>query len=130
MRSLTLPILLAGLISAASSAADAHPALLSTAPPADKGAGAAKPEGTGTSPRSLRLTFSEGVIAKFSGLEVKDETGRKVAIGAAATDPSDAKQLVVPLAAPLAAGRYSVEWHAVAEDTHRVKGRYSFTVAR
>jgi copper resistance protein C len=45
-------------------------------------------------------------------------------------DPADRKQLVVPLPSPLIAGRYKVAWHAVSEDTHRVKGEYSFEVAR
>jgi methionine-rich copper-binding protein CopC len=28
------------------------------------------------------------------------------------------------------AGHYKVTWHAVSEDTHRVKGEYSFGVDR
>ncbi len=27
-------------------------------------------------------------------------------------------------------GDYKVEWHAVSDDTHRVKGSYSFSVVR
>jgi methionine-rich copper-binding protein CopC len=29
----------------------------------------------------------------------------------------------------LSPGEYKVEWHAVSDDTHRVKGNYSFSVA-
>jgi len=36
----------------------------------------------------------------------------------------------VPLPAPLTAGRYKITWHAVSEDTHRVKGEYSFAIDR
>ncbi|MGU7670331.1 copper resistance protein CopC [Escherichia coli] len=30
----------------------------------------------------------------------------------------------------LAPGDYKVDWHAVSDDTHRVKGSYSFSVGR
>jgi methionine-rich copper-binding protein CopC len=70
------------------------------------------------------------VIAKFSGLELKDEAGKRIATGVPVTDPKDRRQLVVPLPAPLMVGHYTVSWHAVSEDTHRVKGEYSFRVDR
>src|SRR3981081_1463846 len=109
-------------ISLLTTLANAHPKLNSANPAADV---AIK-----VSPSEIRLNFSEGVIAKFSGVEIKNETGKKIPTGAALTDPKDQKQLGVPLAAPLAAGRYTVTWHAVSEDTHRVKGEYSFGVDR
>jgi copper resistance protein C len=107
---------------ALASSADAHPKLMSVSPAADVS--------SKVSPKEIRLNFSEGVIAKFSGLELKDEAGKTIATGAPANDPGDRKQLVVPLPAPLTAGRYKVTWHAVSEDTHRVKGEYSFGVDR
>ena len=102
--------------------ADAHPKLTSVSPEADVL--------SKVSPTEIRLNFSEGVIAKFSGLELKDEAGKTITTGVPVSDPGDRKQLVVPLSAPLTAGRYKVTWHAVSEDTHRVKGEYSFGVAR
>jgi methionine-rich copper-binding protein CopC len=107
---------------ALATSAEAHPKLKSVSPAADVS--------SKVSPREIKLNFSEGVIAKFSGLEVKDEAGRTITTGVPANDPSDRKQLVVPLQTPLSAGRYTVTWHAVSEDTHRVKGEYSFDVAR
>jgi methionine-rich copper-binding protein CopC len=109
-------------ISLLATLANAHPKLNSASPAADVS--------SKVSPSEIRLNFSEGVIAKFSGVEIKSESGKKIPTGAAATDPKDQKQLVVPLPAPLAAGRYTVTWHAVSEDTHRVKGEYSFAVDR
>jgi methionine-rich copper-binding protein CopC len=100
--------------------ANAHPKLMSATPPADLS--------TLSSPTEIRLTFSEGVIPKFSGLELKDQSGITVATGPAATDAKDKKQLVVPLKAPLAGGDYTVNWHVVSEDTHRVRGQYSFRI--
>ena len=81
-----------------------------------------------TPPKELRMTFNEGLIAKFSGVELKSKDGTKIETGAAITDPGDKKQLVVPLPAALADGLYSVKWHAVSEDTHHLEGTYSFTV--
>jgi methionine-rich copper-binding protein CopC len=102
--------------------ADAHPKLKSVIPAADVS--------SKVSPKEIKLNFSEGVIAKFSGLELKDEAGKTIATGVPVSDPGDRRQLVVPLPAPLVAGRYTVTWHAVSEDTHRVKGEYSFGVDR
>jgi methionine-rich copper-binding protein CopC len=109
-------------ISLLATLANAHPKLNSASPAADVS--------SKVFPSEIRLNFSEGVIAKFSGVEIKSESGKKIPTGAAVTDPKDQKQLVVPLPAPLAAGRYMVSWHAVSEDTHRVKGEYSFAVDR
>ena len=109
-------------VSLFAASANAHPTLKSAIPPADVS--------SALLPTEIRLNFSEGVIAKFSGLELKDEGGRTIATGAPATNPKDKKQLVVPLPAPLAAGRYTVNWHVVSEDTHRVEGHYSFRIER
>ena len=50
-----------------------------------------------TSPTQIRITFNENVIPKFSGVELKDQTGKMIATGKAATDPTNKKQLVVPV---------------------------------
>jgi methionine-rich copper-binding protein CopC len=98
----------------------AHPKLDSAIPAADVSVIA--------SPKEIKLNFSEGIIAKFSGLELKDEGGRAVSTGDPVTDPKDPKQLVVPVSTTLAPGRYTINWHAVSEDTHKVSGDYSFRV--
>ena len=108
-------------IGALTTSADAHPKLKSVSPAADVS--------SKISPNEIRLNFSEGVIAKFSGLELKDEAGKTITTGVPVNDTGDRSQLVVPLPSPLTAGRYTVNWHAVSEDTHRVKGEYSFGVA-
>jgi methionine-rich copper-binding protein CopC len=115
----------------------AHPKLKSAVPAADMDANASFKEGSvaskdkaNTSPKEIRLTFSEGVIANLSGIVLKDAAGKLVATGSPQTDPQNNKQLVVPVPAPLTPGHYHVTWHAVSEDTHRVKGEYNFTVDR
>src|SRR5882724_12260365 len=108
-------------ISLLATSAHAHPKLTSASPAADVS--------SKVSPTEIKLNFSEGVIAKFSGLELKDEAGKTVAAGVPMNDPADRRQLVVPLPRPLTAGHYTVMWHAVSDDTHHVKGEYSFEVA-
>src|ERR1700737_1039563 len=104
------------------SAAYAHPELQSAEP----AAGAAMT----TSPKQIRIAFNENVIPKMSGVEVKDQTGKVIATGKAATDPANKKLLVVPISEQLSPGDYKVEWHAVSDDPHRVKGSFSFSVTR
>jgi methionine-rich copper-binding protein CopC len=102
------------------SAALAHPEMQSAEP----AAGAAT-----TSPKQIKITFSESVLPQFSGVELKDWSGRKITTGKATVNPANKKQLVVPVNEALPPGDYKVEWHAVSDDTHRVKGNYSFSVA-
>jgi methionine-rich copper-binding protein CopC len=100
-------------------AAVAHPQLQTSEP----AAGAAT-----APPKEIRITFSESVIPQFSGIEIKDKAGRKIATGKSTVDPADKKRLVVPVKEDMTPGDYKVEWHAVSDDTHRIKGTYSFSV--
>jgi copper resistance protein C len=105
--------------SAISLSALAHAFLDQAAPPV--GATVATP------PKEIRLTFSEAVEPRFSGIEVATSDGQAIATGPAIRDPADDKKLV--LAIPLfASGRYRVRWHVVSVDTHRTEGEYTFTV--
>jgi methionine-rich copper-binding protein CopC len=99
--------------------AQAHPQLQSANPAAG---------GATASPKQIRITFSETVIPQFSGIELRDQAGKLIATGKSETDPSNKKVLIVPVKEQLDPGDYKVEWHAVSEDTHRVKGSYSFSV--
>ena len=99
--------------------AEAHAFLDQAVPPV----GGAVP----ASPKEIRLTFSEGVEPRFSGIELATSDGRPIAAGPAATAPGDDKQLVLAVP-PLAPGRYRVSWHVVSVDTHRTEGEYTFTV--
>jgi methionine-rich copper-binding protein CopC len=101
--------------------AQAHPEFQSADPAAGK---------SSAPPRQIRILFNESVIPQFSGIELKDQAGKVIAAGKATTDPANKKLMIVPLKEPLAPGDYKVEWHAVSDDTHRVKGSYSFGVAR
>ena len=103
------------------SAAYVHPKLQSAEHPAGK---------SSAPPKEIRIHFSESILPKFSGIELEDQTGKAIAIGKTTNDPADRKNLIAPLINPLSPGDYTVDWHAVSGDTHRVKGSYSFGVAR
>lgn len=107
-------------------AANAHPKLLTATPAA---AGVADGKG------DIRLKFSEGLVAQFSGMSIlmTKMPGMKMtapmAVGAVTTTlGADGKTLIGHLKAPLPTGTYKLAWHAVSTDTHRVEGSYSFTV--
>jgi copper resistance protein C len=115
--------ILPGLIAAAAlsmaGTALAHPALTAANPAANA---------VVASPAAIKMTFSEAPFPKFSGVTVTDSAGKKVALGPVIVSPTDKKQLVASVKAPLKAGVYKVDWFAVGDDTHRVTGKYSFTV--
>lgn len=110
----------------AGSVVQAHPKLVASVPVAN-----AATDGKG----DIKLTFSEALVAQFSGMSVMmtDMPGMKMsapmAVGAVTTTvAADGKTLVGHLKSPLTTGTYSLAWHAVTADTHRVEGSYSFTV--
>lgn len=117
-KALTTAALLGSLLAASSVFAHAH--LKSQTPAADS---------TVTAPKELRLVFSEGVEASFTKVTISKD-GKDVAVKNLTTKGSDKKTLIVTPAAPLAAGAYKVEWHAVSVDTHKSEGAYSFKVGQ
>lgn len=77
-------------------------------------------------PRTIRIQFSEGIVPAFSGITVKSADGTVQATGPAGV--SDKKLLAVPLTNALPPGKYTVEWHAVGDDTHPQKGTFTFEI--
>ena len=117
--------ILAGALAAAS-AAQAHPRLVAAAPAANS---------VVDGRNEIRLTFSEALVAPFSGMSIMmtDMPGMKMttpmSVGAITSSvAADGKTLVGRTKAPLQPGTYALGWHAVTADTHRVEGSYSFTV--
>jgi methionine-rich copper-binding protein CopC len=81
-----------------------------------------------TAPTEISITFTEEVEPKFSSIQVLDAGGTRVDEGASHTAPGNEKLLSIGLK-PLAAGTYKVIWHATAaDDSHKTKGNYVFTV--
>lgn len=113
-------------LAAVPSAANAHAALVTSSPAANA---------TIARTNSIRLTFNEKVVARFSGAELM-MTGMP---GMAKHAPmqmkglklawsSDGKTLTLTNPKPLPAGNYTVNWHAAGADTHRRNGSFSFSV--
>jgi hypothetical protein len=113
-------ILLAALFALAASPAIAHAHLL-TSQPADKAVVTAQPA-------ALTLDFSEGVELRFTGVRLTGPDKAQVALGDGSLDPGDDKKLSVPIKGTLAAGSYTVAWHALATDGHKTNGAFTFTV--
>lgn len=79
------------------------------------------------SPSQLQLTFTEDIVAAFSGVRVATAGGAPVSAGKAVVGPADT--LRVRLAHALKPGTYVVSWHVVSVDTHHTQGTYKFTIA-
>jgi len=110
--------LIAGALALISSSAFAHAMLESASPPVG---------GTVAAPAEIRITFSEGIEPKFSGVALSGPGGA-VPVGKATTAAGDDKVLVVKVGKTLAPGTYTVKWRAVSVDTHRTQGDFDFTV--
>ena len=98
----------------------AHPRVMSAKP--------AENEILASSPTTIRIEFTERPVAKFSGIELLDARNQVVPVGPSEVAANNRKALVAPIASKLEPGDYTVVWHAVATDTHRVEGRYTFHV--
>lgn len=81
-------------------------------------------------PTELRLKFSEALELAFSRARLTGPGGTSVPTAPARLDASDPTRLVIPLTAPLADGRYVVDWQAVAADGHKTTGGYSFSITK
>lgn len=76
--------------------------------------------------RTLSLTFSERTVPAFSGFDVVNATGEKVAVRTSVA--RDGKTLTGTLARRLVAGTYRIDWRIASSDGHRMTGSYTFTV--
>ncbi|MBB5190192.1 hypothetical protein HNQ50_000914 [Silvimonas terrae] len=84
------------------------------------------PESTVSAPPEVRIAYTEALEPSLSSIKLLDRSGKALA-DKAVIDAADHKVLHLPLP-QLAAGQYTVEWVAVAEDGHRTTGKYSFSV--
>ena len=105
-------------------AAYAHPKLMSATP---------APNATVAAPGRVELHFSEKLMPKFSGADLMmtahgGKAHAPIKVAGTASVGGDGRTLVVTPKSPLGAGRYSIAWHVVSVDTHRVAGSYAFAV--
>src|SRR3954471_5670687 len=78
-------------------------------------------------PRSVTLTFSEGVSVRPDGVRVVDADGTRVDTSHAAASSSVVR---VPLKGNLAKGSYLVSWRVISADGHPVRGAFSFSIGK
>ncbi|HZP78834.1 MAG TPA: copper homeostasis periplasmic binding protein CopC [Pseudolabrys sp.] len=106
------------IVIGAVSAAFAHAHLVASSPAA---------ESSGSPPTEISLRFSEKLEGAFNAIVVRNAAGEQVDKRNVQLDKTDRMTLRVSLPA-LQAGIYTVEWHAVSTDSHRVQGSFSFRV--
>ena len=82
---------------------------------------------TVAAPTALMLTFSEDVNIAFTGVTITGPDKAPVTQGKPSLN-ADQTVLTVPLDGTLAAGTYTVDWHALSNDGHKTQGTYTFTV--
>lgn len=109
----------------AATPAAAHAKLVSATP---------APNSIVAAPATLQLSFSESLVASFSGVELEmiDMPGMKMAspmkMPVTTALSADGKTMVVKTSRPLPRGAYKLDWHAVSADSHRVEGSFTFKV--
>jgi methionine-rich copper-binding protein CopC len=111
------PFITVAAVAFAAGPVAAHARLVSATP---------APNATVAAPRTISLTFNERSVPAFSGFDVVNAAGEKVAIRTAVAE--DGKTLTGTLARPLLPGTYTVEWRIASSDGHRMTGSYAFSV--
>jgi len=110
-------IVVAAAVAFTAGPAAAHARLVSATPAPDSSVAAT---------RTLSLTFSESMVPAFSGFDVVNATGDKIAVSTNVAE--DGKTLTGALARPLTAGAYRIDWRIASSDGHRMTGSYAFSV--
>ena len=82
-----------------------------------------------TAPSEVTIRFNEKLEPAFSSVTIRDSTGKQVDKGDPHVDKADHRIIRVSLP-PLAPGAYKVEWRAVAADTHKVEGDFTFRIGQ
>ncbi|WP_244138798.1 MULTISPECIES: copper resistance protein CopC [Burkholderia] len=77
--------------------------------------------------KDVTIDFDERLEPAFSSVTVMDAHGVSMNSGQAVVDSANPKRISAQLK-PLAMGRYTVMWVAVAADGHHRQGQYTFTV--
>ena len=84
---------------------------------------------TVSSPKALRLWFSEKIERKLSSVKLADATGASVTLLPATRDESqETAPLVSAPSKALPPGAYTISWSAAAADGHPSKGTIEFVV--
>lgn len=91
------------------------------------GADPAKDAVLTTPPTAVNLMFAKALEPKFSAIRVLDASGKQVDKANTTVKGDGHNEMSVDLPA-LPAGVYKVLWNIVAQDGHKMKGDYTFTI--
>jgi methionine-rich copper-binding protein CopC len=117
MYRLLLAAFVATAFAASTGPAAAHAHLVSSVPAADSSV---------TSLERITVKFTEPVEAALSGIVLTEADGTTIQTNALPS--SEKTELSFSIGQALTAGSYRVHWHAIAADTHKSEGEFTFTV--
>ncbi len=109
------------LLVALPSVAQAHPILRWSLPAAG--------DTIRSSPRELRLAFSESIELRFSRLELIGPDGASLESGELTMVSDSLGTIVATIPRSLGPGSYQVRWQVAGDDAHVVRGEFGFVVA-
>ena len=81
-----------------------------------------------TSPKAIKLWFSESVTPKAIAIRVTGPNNRAVKTGEPTVDAAEYSPAVFSVPETLTAGVYTVAWRAMGDDGHATSGKFSFTL--
>jgi methionine-rich copper-binding protein CopC len=111
--------MLVAALTAAPAAARLHIGLASATP--------AKDSHVTTAPREIRLTFTGTIDVAKAGVELAGPGGAQVPLDSLRAVADSPRVAVAKVTGPLtAAGTYTVQWHAIAEDGAPGTGTFTF----
>ena len=82
-----------------------------------------------TSPKEVRIRFTENIEPAVSSIQVFDGSGKEVDKRDLHLDRSDHALLHISVP-PLGVGTYKVTWRVVSVDTHVTNGNFTFRIVR
>lgn len=113
-------ILAASLLTLSPMLAQAHAILVRSNP--------AKDATVDTAPKQIDLWFNDAVRGEYKALAVIDSSGKRVDNHDVEQTLTDGSHIHATVADNLPAGKYTVRYRVVSQDTHIVTGKFDFTV--
>lgn len=87
----------------------------------------AEGEQLAAAPTEVRLWFNERPEIAFTSVTLMQADSSKIATIKAVATP-DSMAATIPLATPLAPGKYLVGWRTASSDGHAIRGVFGFTI--
>lgn len=85
-------------------------------------------ETVATSPKVIKLWFTETVQIAATGIQILGAGDHMVALGTVTVDAAPKSPAVAEIREALKAGKYTVNWKTLAADGHPSKGTFTFMI--